>query len=103
MKISHKNVNSTLYVGLYGELDDHASEDVRVRLDALMCNDNVKKVVLDLSAVAFMDSTGIGVLIGRYKKLKERGVPLLLSSPSKAVDKVLSLSGLYEIMPKIIY
>ena len=48
-----------------------------------------------------MDSTGIGMLIGRYKALKSMRIPLLISSPQNAVDKLLSLSGIYEIMPKI--
>ena len=47
-----------------------------------------------------MDSTGIGLLIGRYKRLKPRGVAIFLKSPTAAVDRVLGLSGIYEIMTK---
>lgn len=47
-----------------------------------------------------MDSTGIGVLIGRYKRLKAKGVPIFLQSPTPAVDRVLGISGIYDIMIK---
>lgn len=101
MKVSHKTLNGSLYVALAGELDESCAADVRTRLDSLFMQDGIKKVVLDFSHVAFMDSTGIGMLIGRYKLLKGRGIPLHISSPQNAVDKLFLLSGIYEIMPKI--
>ena len=58
---------------------------------------------MDLSGLDFMDSTGIGVLMGRFKKLKSMSVPLLIANPSKAVDKIMNLSGLYQFMPKVNY
>ena len=48
-----------------------------------------------------MDSTGIGVLIGRYKKLKTNKVPIYICNPSNHVEKIFQMTGLYEIMPKI--
>lgn len=101
MKISHNIQNGTLTVWLGGEIDESCAAFVRARLDALFDAEGVRKVVLDFASVSFMDSTGIGMLLGRYKILKARGVPLLLRSPQTVVDKVLSLSGIYEIMPKI--
>jgi len=47
-----------------------------------------------------MDSTGIGLLIGRYKKLKQNGIPAYISGASIAAEKVIELAGLYKIMPK---
>ena len=49
-----------------------------------------------------MDSTGIGVLIGRYKRLKPRGIPIYIQSPTPIVDRILGLSGMYEIMIKAV-
>ena len=57
--------------------------------------------VMELSGLNFMDSTGIGVLLGRYKKLSNLGIPILIANPNKSVDKILTLSGIYKIMPKI--
>lgn len=101
MKITYKTVNHTLYVSLFGEIDESCASEVRMRLDSLFDSAGLDKVVLDFAGVSFMDSTGIGMLLGRYKILKAKGIPLLLRSPQNVVDKVLSLSGIYEIMPKI--
>ena len=48
-----------------------------------------------------MDSTGIGFLIGRYKKLRKYGMVMALESPNAGADKILALSGVYSLMPKI--
>ncbi len=101
MKVAHKIANNTLYVSICGELDESCAAQLRVRLDELFEKSGIARVVLDLAGISFMDSTGIGMLIGRYKVLKARNIPLLLSSPQSVVDKLLSLSGIYEIMPKI--
>lgn len=101
MIVEHKLVNSTMYFGLRGELDSSNAADVRERMDSALDRADIKRVVVDLSRLDFMDSTGVGILLGRYKKAIKLGVQLLLASPNKSVDKVLSLSGIYEIMPKI--
>ena len=58
-------------------------------------------VVFNMANVSFMDSTGLGFLLGRYKKLKSYGVKAYIESPRCAVEKVMLLSGIYEIMPRI--
>ena len=48
-----------------------------------------------------MDSTGVGLILGRYKKLKSKNIPLFINEPSQQIDKVLKVSGLYTIIPLI--
>ena len=48
-----------------------------------------------------MDSTGIGVLNGRYKKLRKRNKNIFISNPSNTIEKIFNMSGIYDIMPKI--
>ncbi|MCL2375173.1 MAG: anti-sigma factor antagonist [Firmicutes bacterium] len=103
MKIVHQTLNSVLYVALSGELDESKARQTRDTLDTLFETKKMNKVVMDLSGLSFMDSTGIGVLMGRFKKLKSMSVPLLIANPSKAVDKIMNLSGLYQFMPKVNY
>jgi len=103
MQIAFKELNSVLYISVSGELDEAASKRARETLDALIEQTTAKKVMFDMSELSFMDSTGIGVLLGRFKKLKAKSVPLLIANPSKAVDKLLNLSGLYQFMPKVSY
>ena len=93
--------NLTLVVKLVGELDEHSAEFVRRKLDTVFQDNNFNAVVLDLSRMSFMDSTGIGVVIGRYKVLKKYGKKLYVKNPSPTVDKIFKMSGLYEIIDKI--
>ena len=99
--IESKLVGSTLYIGLSGELDESSAVFIRSKMDALFNTGNMRKVVVEMSELTFMDSTGIGVLLGRYKKLKAMGIPVYIANPSGRIDKVLSLSGIYGIMPKV--
>ena len=102
MKIKTKLYNKTLYVLLSGELDEHTAGNIRRNLDILFDTEKgFTQVVMDLSELEFMDSTGIGVLIGRYKKLKEYNKPIFITNPSVQAEKIFRLSGLYQIMPKI--
>lgn len=93
--------DKTLYINLSGEMDECSSQDARRKCDELIDeNVNAKKIIINLSEVAFMDSTGIGFLIGRYKKAAKLSVPLYIESPNFAADKILNLSGIYSIIPK---
>ena len=56
------------------------------------------QLTLDLSGVTFMDSSGIGVIIGRYKQIKARGGKTMIIRARPQVDKILELSGLKKIM-----
>ena len=58
-----------------------------------------KTLILDLKKLEFMDSTGVGVIIGRYKQLKARGISGYTKNVSPSVDKIFAMSGLYELFP----
>ncbi len=102
MQICVQYCDNVLYLRLRGELDEHSAIRARKEADKIaeeyLCGE---KAVLDLSDVSFMDSTGIGFLIGRYKKFRQFGVATYLTNPSLATDKILSMSGVYSLMPKI--
>jgi len=101
MEVRNRIYQSTLYVNLIGELDEHTAETTRVSLDRILNTSSITQVVIDLAELKFMDSTGIGILIGRYKKLKERGVPIFICNPSSQAERIFRMTGLYSIMPKI--
>ena len=54
-----------------------------------------------MSCLEFMDSTGIGVLLGRYKLLRSKQKESYIYNPSPVIEKIINMSGIYEIMPKI--
>lgn len=93
---------NTLYVILDGEIDEHNAAVARRTADELIdAYAYAERAVFDLNRVSFMDSTGIGFLIGRYKKFKRFGIAVFLSNPNITADKILSMSGVYALMPKI--
>ena len=102
MDIKTRVYNNSLYVLLIGELDEANAPYVRTHLDHICETEKrFNKVIIDLSQMGFMDSTGIGVMLGRYKKLQSRNIPIYIINPSRQAEKIFQMAGLYEIMPKI--
>lgn len=102
MDIRYSRSLNNLIVYFNGELDECSCSTLKMQLDRLLGdNSNTKKVVFDLSGLSFMDSTGIGLLIGRYKKLTKHNIPIYLRGANCQIEKILDLSGLYSIMPKV--
>ncbi len=91
-----------LYISLSGEMDECSAHEAREKCDKLIENNSAAdKIIINLSDVAFMDSTGIGFLIGRYKKASRLSIPLYVEKPNFAADKILNISGIYSLIPKV--
>ena len=101
MEIKSRVKNGALYIVLNGELDECSANYARDSLDNLIVNNSFNKVVIDMQELEFMDSTGIGVLIGRYKKLKSKNKLMYIINPNMHIERIFKMSGLYEIIPKI--
>ncbi len=103
MEICADYKDSVLYVRLCGEVDEHSAALARRDADRLCESFALRshKAVFDLEDVSFMDSTGIGFLIGRYKKFSRYGVPMYVTNPSTATDRILQMSGIYTLIPRI--
>jgi len=101
MQIRSGVARGTLYIILSGEMDEYSAPSVRLKCDKLIegtpC---ANRIVINLADVDFMDSTGIGFLIGRYKNAARRNIPLFVENPNLAADKILNLSGIYSLIPK---
>lgn len=82
------------------ELDHHVVKELRVRSDKLIQAGNVKHIIFDFSAVDFMDSSGIGLIMGRYKKVMFLGGKTAVTGVGKGVDRIFKLSGLYQIIER---
>jgi len=101
MQVNSRLYQDTLYLTISGELDEHSANYARLNLDEQMSSADYKQIIIDLSNLEFMDSTGIGVLLGRYKKMKQRGIPIYITNPSTHADKIFRMTALYDVMPKI--
>ncbi len=102
MHINYCLDEDSLYFYLQGELDQHYAKGVKEYLDRIL--DDVKgynNVIFNFNDLTFMDSTGIGVMLGRYKKIKRTGAKCYIENPTLNVEKVLELSGIYEVINKI--
>ena len=102
MQLTYERLGNELLFNLAGELDEYAASELRRLADGIIDDHaSVTQVVFNLSEVGFMDSTGIGFLIGRYKKCKRYSIPVYITAPNAPADKILSISGVYTLIPKI--
>ena len=90
-------VDGVATVSVRGEVDVYTAPQLRECLYGVVA-DGIGRVVLDLSAMSFIDSTGLGVIVGTLKRLREGGGDLLLRSPSRSTLKVLEITGLTRII-----
>lgn len=98
MNISHFIEEKMLLIEITEELDHHASERIRRRVDYEIQRFMPKRVVFDFRMVKFMDSAGIGLLIGRYKTAKLYGGQVELANVSDKIKKIFEMSGVLKIM-----
>ena len=98
MDIQTEYIGTTLIVKLKGEIDQSCAARLRIEIDRKIQENHIKNLVLDFGNVSFMDSSGIGVILGRYKQIKALGGKTMIIRPQPQVDKVLELSGLKKLM-----
>jgi len=87
-----------LYVRFSGELDSSVANGLRVKVSELIDNYNIKYLVLNCSGLTFMDSSGIGFIIGRYNQLKEKNGKILMCDLDDLVKRIVKLSGIAKIV-----
>ena len=81
-----------------GEIDHHSAADIRKGIDCEIYEHRPQKLILDMSAVDFMDSSGLGLILGRYAKMKEIGGELVVINPRENVLKIIKLAGAERII-----
>ena len=74
---------------------------VRAELDELILDPGVRRLVFDLNGLEFMDSSGIGLIIGRYKLMARRGGSVAVRGPGRRVDRIFQMSGLYQLVERL--
>ncbi len=98
MQTRIERIGATLVVKLSGELDHHCCGGVRAAIDREIDRGGIKNLIFDLDGVSFMDSSGIGIIAGRYKKIAELGGRTLVIRVQPQVDRVLELSGIKKLL-----
>lgn len=101
MKVTYNEKDKFLFLEITEEIDHHTSEKIRTRADFEIQKYIPKKLIMDFSNVNFMDSAGIGMILGRYKMVTMFGGTMNITNVSTSVKKVLEMAGITKIIPII--
>ncbi|CAM4227182.1 anti-sigma F factor antagonist [Paenibacillus tarimensis] len=98
LQVELEHYRNVLIVRLKGELDHHTADSVRQQMEEAILRGSSDHVILSLKDLVFMDSSGLGVILGRYKLLKSRGGKMVVCDVNPAVHRLFELSGLFKIL-----
>lgn len=99
MNVTTEKVGTAVVARVEGELDMASSDQLRDKIDEkLKTYETIRDIFLVLDSVSFIDSSGLAVLLGRYRKAQERGGRLAVVNPTPQVRRVMELSGLTKLV-----
>jgi stage II sporulation protein AA (anti-sigma F factor antagonist) len=87
-----------LCIRISGELDHHTADQLRAQATKALENENVRHIVLNLENLSFMDSSGLGVILGRYKQIKQLHGEMVVCAISPPIQRLFDMSGLFKII-----
>lgn len=90
-----------LILKITDEIDDHNVQSIRRKADYEIERYMPKKIIFDFDCVTFMDSAGIGLIIGRYKFANMIGAKLELSNLTQSVRRIFDMSGILKLIPTV--
>ena len=94
MSIKLEFFDNKLTVKIAGEIDHHSAADFRKQIDKFINEKKPKKLILDFSEVNFMDTSGIGFIMGRFKITCNLGIKLKVINIPKKLEKLVQISGI---------
>lgn len=92
-------IKDIMVVRLKGELDHHSAFNVKNQIESYLDKVSIKKILFDFKDINFMDSSGVGMIIGRYKTVQKRGGKIGVVNLSDRVKKIFEMSGLFNLIP----
>ena len=99
MNVSYHKKDKILFIRLTEEIDHHTTEKIRRIADYEIERHIPRKVIFDFNKVSFMDSAGIGLILGRYKNASMLGSKVELINVNRSVFKILKMSGILKLIP----
>ncbi len=93
VEVKFENESRQVSFRIHGEIDHHGAKPVREQMDEIIAKHHPLTVRMELGGVAFMDSAGLGLMLGRYTRISEYGGRLVLVDPTPGIMKILSLAG----------
>lgn len=98
MKAEMNVIDRILIIRLQGELDHHSVESVRNNIEQTIADGNHRKVVLSFEGIDFMDSSGLGLILGRYRSISQHDGQMVLCEVSENLRKLFEVSGILKII-----
>jgi stage II sporulation protein AA (anti-sigma F factor antagonist) len=98
LTIDMETKNDVLVVRLRGELDHHTADELRSKVDEALKGPQIRHIVLSLAGLGFMDSSGIGVILGRYKQISARSGEMVVCSINPTIQRIFEMSGLFKVI-----
>lgn len=98
MFLRFEKKGKTLIINMSGELDHHSAESVRIKVDNKIDEYGIANIIFNFGEINFMDSSGIGVVIGRYRKVSEYGGKVAVVNMQPHIKRVFELGGLFKII-----
>jgi stage II sporulation protein AA (anti-sigma F factor antagonist) len=87
-----------LLIRVRGEIDHHSAAAIRNGIDSALFEKRPRRLILDMSAVTFMDSSGLGLIMGRLSVVRELGGELTVKDPSEAIGRIIRLAGMEDVI-----
>ncbi len=94
MSVEIRSNGETVTAYLSGELDHHSAKEMREAIDNAVELNMPARLVLNFKEISFMDSSGIGLVMGRYRNLAKTGAELCITGMSPQIYKVMKLAGI---------
>ena len=88
----------TLTVRMPEELDHHSAEQIRQETDRILAEKNIRQIIFDFRKTVFMDSSGIGVIMGRYRNIRLLGGIVRAIHVGEQVYRILRISGIHKVI-----
>ncbi len=98
MQITCSKLGRNLIINLQGEIDHHSSQDIRNTVDREFRRNRSQNIVFDFKSVSFMDSSGIGMIIGRYKNIGKINGKVAIAGAGPDISRIFEISGLQKII-----
>jgi len=98
MKMKVSAENNVMTVALTGEIDHHTAKPMREEIDFELIKKKPDKLILDFSGVTFMDSSGVGLVMGRYKTALPLGCKTAVTGLKERDRRIMQMSGLINVI-----
>lgn len=99
MELQFKRKNKTMIILISGEIDHHTSIELRRQTESALAQMGGRNIIFGFEEVTFMDSSGIGMMIGRYKQLQALGGRIAIACANEKIAEIIRLSGLTKLLP----